>query len=269
MDGAMGTELIRRGLNPKRERSYDWNTTHPEEVREVHKAYLEAGAVCLLTNSFLAHESSRYDEICGTAVKLVASIDEPYHFVLLDLGPGVNAFLAAKAIALRAPVVCSAMLLETQPSLAWLVSFMERFPAFPEAHCLISFSFTRASGMLVCPKDHSTPETVAEFVHEHRGRFLALGVNCGEEMSMDDIIEVVRRYRKMTDLPILARPNAGTPIRMGDRWVYPHSPKSMAARLPELIDAGATLIGGCCGTTPAHIAAFREVIDRLGVGWEP
>src|SRR5262249_60163604 len=86
----------------------------------------------------------------------------------------------------------------------------------------------------------------------------ALGVNCGRDMGMDEIIEVVRRYRRHTALPLLARPNAGTPKQKGKRWVYPGTPAAMAARLPELLDAGATLVGGCCGTTPEHIAAFRK-----------
>lgn len=65
----------------------------------------------------------------------------------------------------------------------------------------------------------------------------------------------------MTDLPLFARPNAGTPSRLGDRWVYPHTPHAMAARLSELLEAGVRMIGGCCGTTPEHIAAIRPVID--------
>jgi 5-methyltetrahydrofolate--homocysteine methyltransferase len=61
---------------------------------------------------------------------------------------------------------------------------------------------------------------------------------------------------------LFARPNAGTPQLRGKRWIYPRTPDSMAAQLPELLEAGATMIGGCCGTTPEHIAAFRPVIDR-------
>jgi 5-methyltetrahydrofolate--homocysteine methyltransferase len=89
----------------------------------------------------------------------------------------------------------------------------------------------------------------------------ALGVNCGREIDMAAMIAVVRRYRGATNLPLFARPNAGTPARQNGRWIYPHSPEVMAVRLPELLDAGAMLVGGCCGTTPEHIAAFRRVMD--------
>jgi 5-methyltetrahydrofolate--homocysteine methyltransferase len=89
-----------------------------------------------------------------------------------------------------------------------------------------------------------------------------LGVNCGRDLGMDEVIEVVRRYRRHTDLPLLARPNAGTPKQLGKRWVYPRTAAEMAAWLPELLKAGATLVGGCCGTTPEHIAAFRRVVEK-------
>ncbi len=78
---------------------------------------------------------------------------------------------------------------------------------------------------------------------------------------MDDIIHIIKEYRTVTDLPLFVRPNAGTPTRVGNRWGYPFTPAMMAARLPELLEAGVSMVGGCCGTTPEHIAAFRKVID--------
>src|SRR5262249_39104490 len=90
----------------------------------------------------------------------------------------------------------------------------------------------------------------------------ALGVNCGRDIGMGEVIEIVRRYRAVTDLPLFARPNAGTPTREDGRLVYPPTPAQMAARLPELLEAGACLGGGCCGTTPEHIKAFRPVVDE-------
>jgi methionine synthase I (cobalamin-dependent) len=79
---------------------------------------------------------------------------------------------------------------------------------------------------------------------------------------MPAILEVVRRHRRVTSLPLFARPNAGTPARLGNSWVYPCRPEQMAAYLPKLLEAGVSLIGGCCGTTPEHIAAFRMQMER-------
>jgi len=93
----------------------------------------------------------------------------------------------------------------------------------------------------------------------------ALGVNCGRDIDMAEIIAIVRRYRRVTDLPLFARPNAGTPQRLDGRWIYPRTPRQMAEHLPELLEAGVNMVGGCCGTTPAHIASFHEIIEAVGV----
>jgi 5-methyltetrahydrofolate--homocysteine methyltransferase len=130
-----------------------------------------------------------------------------------------------------------------------------------EAPLLLSLSYHRQhGGRLVTISGHA-PETFARHAECHG--IAALGVNCGRDVSMDDIIEIIRRYRAETDLPLFARPNAGTPTKQGDQWIYPHTPEATTARLSELLEAGVSIVGGCCGTTPAHIAAFRTVID----GW--
>jgi 5-methyltetrahydrofolate--homocysteine methyltransferase len=76
------------------------------------------------------------------------------------------------------------------------------------------------------------------------------------------LLEIIRRYRAVTDLPVFARPNAGVPERVGTHWQYPESPERMAAQISGLLEEGVCMVGGCCGTTPAHIAAFRATIDR-------
>jgi len=89
-----------------------------------------------------------------------------------------------------------------------------------------------------------------------------LGVNCGREIGMKECVEIAHQYRDNTHLPVFVRPNAGTPKFRNEQWVYPHSPEYMASWLPELLAAGVRMVGGCCGTTPAHIAAFKKVIDE-------
>jgi 5-methyltetrahydrofolate--homocysteine methyltransferase len=93
-------------------------------------------------------------------------------------------------------------------------------------------------------------------------RIAALGANCGRDIGMPQMLDVVEQYRDNTFRRVFVRPNAGTPKQVEDGWVYPYSPEYMASWLPELLEAGVCMVGGCCGTTPAHIAAFRKVIDE-------
>ena len=104
-----------------------------------------------------------------------------------------------------------------------------------------------------------TPEWFARRARD--SGIAALGVNCGRDVSLADCAEIIRRYRAETDLPLFARPNAGTPAKTAAGWVYPQTVDMMAKQLPELLAAGVSMVGGCCGTTPAHIAAFRQIVD--------
>jgi methionine synthase I (cobalamin-dependent) len=86
----------------------------------------------------------------------------------------------------------------------------------------------------------------------------ALGLNCGREVGMEDM---ARWFVRPARPPFFLRPNAGTPTRVGERWVYPHTAADMAAGLPPVLGRSVRMVGGCCGTTPEYIAAFRKVID--------
>ncbi len=294
MDGAMGTELMRLRGWGKPFRAEE-NLSDPASVRRIHQSYVDAGAVCLLTNTFLAHEKAvtRWEmnaetgrtvdwvDVNQRGVSLARAVGRQGRFILGDIGPPADlwdAKAASENVLQRGAASClqqaeclagcDAVLFETQPSLEIVGEFIVLSPDFAKlAPWLVSFAFEKRESRPIC--DEQSPELVAEFIDDHPDFFVALGVNCGRDIGMDEVIDIVRRYRSVTDLPILARPNAGTPKRVDNDWVYPETPARMAARLPELIDAGATLIGGCCGTMPEHIAAFREVIDRLGVGWKP
>jgi len=89
-----------------------------------------------------------------------------------------------------------------------------------------------------------------------------LGLNCGTGIDMKRAGEIVRRYRECCDLPIFAQPNAGQPVLEDMQVVYKQTPEDMADDAAELLEAGPALIGGCCGSTPAHIALLRERIDQ-------
>jgi 5-methyltetrahydrofolate--homocysteine methyltransferase len=241
MDGAMGTELQRAGL-PDGEPPETWNLTRPQHVRAVHHAYAAAGADVLLTNTFQAH---RRADLWAAAVEH-ARAEAAGRPVLASVGPTDEPLtdLVARL---------DGVLFET-----WSSADAARAMAGAGPRALLSVTYHHTPAGIVA-RNGEPPEWFAERAAGWGA--VALGVNCGRDMTVSDCAAVVRRYRTATDLPLVARPNAGTPTRTATGWVYPETPESMAARLPELLEAGAVMVGGCCGTTPAHIAAFRRVVD--------
>jgi 5-methyltetrahydrofolate--homocysteine methyltransferase len=98
-------------------------------------------------------------------------------------------------------------------------------------------------------------------MQEHGADIVAL--NCGTGMDMERARQAVIRYMQVTRLPIMAQPNAGLPKLVEMKVVYDESPAQMVTGVVPLLQAGASIIGGCCGSTPDHIRAFREAIDRF------
>jgi 5-methyltetrahydrofolate--homocysteine methyltransferase len=290
MDGATGTELQRAGIRTAE--CYElWNLTHPERVRAIHQAYADAGADVLLTNTFQANPGAlrrhgleqRLEEISRAAVELARAVAGP-RFVVVSVGPAgpasdplagwgsddLRRFLPAVAGA-------DALVLETfsNRQAPALVRFVRDSGLLPRDYpLLLSLTYERGATGLPRTHDGGSAEVLAAAARE--AGVTALGVNCGRDMDPDGILEVIRGYRQATDLPLFARPNAGTPSSTkgrqagstedgqdgpdGEHLVYPHTPARMAAGLPALLAAGVGMVGGCCGTTPEHIAAFRTVV---------
>jgi 5-methyltetrahydrofolate--homocysteine methyltransferase len=265
MDGAMGSELIRAGLRPDGSAAA-WNLSHADIVLGLHRAYRQAGADCLLTNSFQLNPLSlrrhglleSLSELGAAAVRLARAGGA--RFVLASIGPFVDPpdmteFADRRQLrsVLAALDGVDAFLFETCSSPRALAAVEYAFHEAPETQgvpLLLSLAYRRGKGGRPETFSGHAPETFAR--HAARHGVAALGVNCGLDIDMTEIVEIVRRYRDVTDLPLFARPNAGT---HGER-----TPEEMAAQLPELLEAGVRMVGGCCGTTPKHIAAFRRML---------
>jgi 5-methyltetrahydrofolate--homocysteine methyltransferase len=272
MDGAMGTELQRAGM-PAGACYELWNVTHPERVRAIHQAYVAAGAEVLLTNTFQASDDGlrrhgledRLEEINRAAVELASAAAGPRRFVLASVGPEA---VSSRQVAALVGAAADALVLETfssREALALVRHLRDSGLLPPDLPLMLSLTYERSrSTGLPCTRDGQDAEVLAAAARE--AGVDALGVNCGRDMDADGILEVLRRYRQGTDLPLFARPNAGTPARDSERLVYPHTPAGMAARLPDLLAAGAGMVGGCCGTAPEHIAAFRPVVAAWNAG---
>jgi methionine synthase I (cobalamin-dependent) len=269
MDGAMGTELHKAGLQLD-ERGEMWNRTFPERVQAIHSAYVRAGADVILTNTFLAnHEELARHNRCESvgdlnrlATELAQLAADTRCYVLGDVGPFSGA--SDGIFEIYSPFLkIAGILMETWSDATSAEQFLQSLRAhhpFDELPVLLSIAYNR--DWLHDPeKARISPERWADWANAHP-QVVAIGVNCGCEIGVTECAEIVHRYRSATDLPIFARPNAGTPVRDRERWVYPRSPAQMATELPRLLEAGVSMIGGCCGTTPEHIVAFRSVIDQ-------
>lgn len=233
MDAASGTALLAQGIDPRQALR-----THPQAVARVHRAHVEAGAEIVLTATFQVLEEA----LCHRAVELARAAGP--RAVLGSIGPVNRVDLAPMVAGLEE---ADGLLLETysSPEALTLAAYIfHRLLIAPEKPVLLSIAYQRVEGRIVSHSGHE-PETFARHAEQHG--VAALGVNCGRNLSLADITEVLHRYRQACDLPLFARPNAGSP---GGESI---SPQAFAAA-----DwAEAVMVGGCCGTTAEHIAALR------------
>lgn len=279
-DGAIGTELLRLGLGAD-EFGESWNIEHPERVLSVHKAYCEAGARLLTTNSFRGNRATlashglaeRVAEINRRAAELARTAADGNGWVLGSIGP-FGGFLeplgptrASEALSLfeeqaRALLEGGAdgIAIETMTAKYEFGVAIRAARAAGAGLIVAMMTFGKTKNgfrtmMGVSPED-AVEVATAEGVD-------AVGSNCGQGLSMTQYAELVGRFRALTDKPVIIRPNAGLPGLLGGQIRYLQTSQTMADGACDLARAGANIIGGCCGTTPEHIRLFGEALKQL------
>lgn len=280
-DGAMGTQLMLAGLE-QGSCGEAWNLTHPERVLAIQRRYAEAGADCIITNTFggsrlmlrrHGHEP-QLAEINAAAARLAReAFGGRPGYVLGDIGPlgailepygdlpaaDAQSALEEQAVALvRAGV--DAIIIETQTSLEELGIAIDAAKA-ANAPCVIaSLAYDLSvDGTFYKTMMGVSPEDAAEFVEERGAHIVAL--NCGTGMDMKGAAMVARIYREHCRLPVMVQPNAGLPVLENLKAVYKQSPADLAREVPAAIAAGAGIIGSCCGSTPEHTREIRRMVD--------
>jgi 5-methyltetrahydrofolate--homocysteine methyltransferase len=282
-DGAMGTQLMLAGLE-QGNCGEMWNVTHPERVLAIQRRYVDAGADCLITNTFggsplmlkrHAHaEDLREINHGGVRIAREAFGDRP-GYVLGDIGPlgailepygdlsenDARAALDQQAAALVEAGV-DAIIIETQTSLEELGLAIDAAKA-AGAPCIIgSLAYDlSADGTFYKTMMGVAPEQAAEFVEARGAHVIAL--NCGTGMDMPGAAKVVRLYRESCKLPIMVQPNAGLPVLEDLKAVYKQPPEETARAVPDVLAAGANIVGSCCGSTPDHTRAIREAVEQF------
>jgi len=291
LDGAMGTELIARGVEPGTCNDY-LNVQSPDIVFDIHCAYLRAGSDAVLTNTFGANKyalarhglADRAEEINGAGARIArqaareisnleSRISNFGPYVLGDIGPSgdfleplgslqpeqLKAAFAEQANGLLAGGV-DGFIIETMTALdeakiatEAVKSVCGKLPLF------VSFAFDRVGSDFWTMMGVDVTSAVAKMVSLGVD---AVGFNCGT-MSLDEYAELAGKFvsavKKLSpDVAVCAEPNAGRPELIDGRAVYKVSPEDFAAAAQRIHSAGVNIIGGCCGTGPKHIAAVSR-----------
>ncbi len=280
-DGGMGTLLQEKGLKAG-ELPEVWNIEHMEEVIEIHRQYFEAGSDIVLTNTFganaLKFRDSSYElsDIVTAAVihvKEAASLgvhDGREVYAALDVGP-------------------TGKLLKPMGDL----DFEDAVRAFGEVmrcgeeagadliHIETMSDTYEMKAAVLAAKEQTNLPVFATMIFDEKGRLLtggdvrsavamleglgvdALGINCG--LGPEQMLPIFQEIVSHTSVPVIVKPNAGLPKQKNGAVYYDVDPAEFASVMEKIVEGGAAVVGGCCGTTPAHIRKMIETLGRRSV----
>lgn len=280
-DGGMGTLLQEKGLRPG-ELPEAWNLEHTEDIVDIHRQYFESGSDIVLTNTFganaLKFHSSEYDlEDIITAAVVSAKEgawlgvrDDRKVYVAMDIGP-------------------TGKLLKPLGDL----DFETALSAFGEAagygeaagadliHIETMSDMYEMKAAVLGAKEHTSLPVFVTMIFDEKGKLLtggdvaaavsmleglrvdALGINCG--LGPEQMLPILEDIMKYTSLPVIVKPNAGLPRQRDGRTVYDVAPEEFASSMKKIVEMGACAVGGCCGTTPAHIREMTRLCRGMEV----
>ncbi len=277
-DGAMGTMLFARGLKsgecPERV-----NLESPDWLVEISRLYYEAGAEIIQTNTFGAsplklamyHLDDKTEEINASAIRAARKGSNGKTFISASCGPCGRLLTPYGDVSPEEVAQSFKRQIKAIMSEGVDLINIETMTDLSEARLAISAARNAAPAVPICasmtfdftPRGFFTimGNSVKQAVEglSEAGADI-IGSNCGN--GIQNMIGIAAEFRKYSSLPISIRSNAGLPQIRGEQLIYPESPEYMAEKCDELLKLGVSIIGGCCGTTPAHIAAIRKAVSQ-------
>ena len=277
-DGAWGTFLQNKGLKPG-ECPELWNDSHPQDIVDIGRTYIEAGADIILTNSFggnaiklkhyeLDNRAAELNEKAASLARQAAGSDK---YVLGSIGPTGKILMMGdvtddelyQAFTEQATALekggADAILVETMSALDEANLAIKAAKDNTELPVICTFTFERTPDNTYRTMMGVSPTQMAETVLSAGAHII--GTNCGNGMAR--MVDIVKEQRAVaSDVPILVHANAGSPVVKEGKTVFPETPAETASHVNAVIDAGATIVGGCCGTAPEHITAIAQVVKE-------
>lgn len=285
-DGAIGTNLFAMGLMAG-DAPELWNVEQPEKIEELHRGFVEAGADIILTNSFggtrhrlkLHHAQDRVFELNKKAAELARAVVEKSGRTVIvagSVGPTGELLVPLGALTYDEAVAAFREQIEGLKAggadVAWIETMSSpdeiRAAAQAAAEVGMPYTFTGSFDTAGRTMMGLLPREIFGVVPGEAAQPVALGANCG--VGAPDILSsLLDMSAARPDARLIVKANCGVPEFRGETIVYSGTPELMADYVDLAVDAGATIVGGCCGTSCEHLKAMREAMDRHVRGARP
>ena len=277
-DGGLGTEILKRGIDISNIPPELLNIQQSNVIADIHREYIKAGSNIITTNTFGANSyklksygyETRVEEFCVRGIEIAKSVVKEFGlddlFVVATIGPigkllePLGELKLYEAYEIYKEVMQAfekakpdAIILETMLDIQEARIALLAAKDVTEIPVIVSMTFEGGKRTTT-----GTPPEVAAVVFESMGAAV-VGANCST--GPDDMFELVEKMRAVVDIPIIIQANAGNPVDVDGKTVFPLLPASFAESIKKIIEKGADIVGGCCGTSPEHIGKVQAMVQ--------